>query len=444
MTPRELADFILRLGSDEPSVQAAVKTYQLSVHLTADGKYGPLTRASLVAAGIPDAPAPFYKPAAPTVDSPGAVSKEQAVLDAAAALDAAWLEHGFGPLGDAMRAMLLGHAFGESQFGRHIPGFKDTLRGTNNWGSVQATQKWMQAHGGTDFFGAAAHLDHRGDGTPYVGYYRIYPNQYEAAKGWLATVLYSPAEFAASMAQGPSAYAQYLRSHGYYEAPVERYTTMLTNGQADMWRTLQAARAHGLKPAEPKQAGFGEAPVAPLIERLHTPKGEYSPGAWGTVSMEQFAATKADGEGVRWFGKPLPAVAPPTEAASPAASVTPAAAGAAGTPTAAAASTPPAAGSPSPSPAASPGAAPAATTAASPVAAGSPSGSPAAGPSPSPTPNGAGSGGGAGPGAASNGSAIVVRHTHGLAPFVAVGAAVGLAALLTGWLMHRTSVQAVR
>jgi hypothetical protein len=301
----------------------------------------------------------------------------------------------------------------------------------------------MQAHGGTDFFGAAAHLDHRGDGTPYVGYYRIYPNQYEAAKGWLATVLYSPAEFAASMAQGPSAYAQYLRSHGYYEAPVERYTTMLTNGQADMWRTLQAARAHGLKPAEPKQAGFGEAPVAPLIERLHTPKGEYSPSAWGTVSMEQFAATKADGEGVRWFGKPLPAVVPPTEAASPAASATPAA-GAAGTPTAAAASTPSAAGSPSPSPAASPGAAPAATPAASPVAAGSPSGSPAAGPSPSPTPNGAGSGGGAGPGAASNGSAIVVRHTHGLAPFVAVGAAVGLAALLTGWLMHRTSVQAVR
>ena len=353
------------------------------------------------------------------------------MLDAAAALDAAWLEHGFGPLGDAMRAMLLGHSFGESQFGRHIPGFKDTLRGTNNWGSVQATQKWMQAHGGTDYFGAAAHLDHRGDGTPYVGYYRIYPNQYEAAKGWLATVLYSPAEFATSMAQGPSAYAQYLRSHGYYEAPVERYTTMLTNGQADMWRTLQAARAHGLKPTEPKQAGFGEAPVAPLIERLHTPKGEYSPSAWGTVSMEQFAATKADGEGVRWFGKPLPAVTLPTEAATPAA-------GAAGT----AASTTPATASPSPT--ASPGAAPASTTASSPSAASSPSGSSAAAPSPSPTPDGSGSGGGAGPGPASKGSAIVVRHTHGLAPFVAVGAAVGLAALLTGWLMHRTSVQAVR
>jgi hypothetical protein len=368
------------------------------------------------------------------------------VLDAAAALDAAWLEHGFGPLGDAMRAMLLGHSFGESQFGRHIPGFKDTLRGTNNWGSVQATQKWMQAHGGTDYFGAAAHLDHRGDGTPYVGYYRIYPNQYEAAKGWLATVLYSPAEFAASIAQGPSAYAQYLRAHGYYEAPVERYTTMLTNGQADMWRTLQAARAHGLKPAEPRHAGFGEAPVAPLIERLHTPKGEYSPSAWGTVSMEQFAATKADGEGVRWFGKPLPAPPPPAEAASPAALATPAA-GAAATP----ASTTPAAASPSPSPTptASPGVAPATTPALSPAGTSSPSAaapspSPAEAPSPSPTPDGGGSGGAAGPVPASNGSAMVVRHTHGLAPFVAVGAAVGLAALLTGWLMHRTSVQAVR
>ncbi|MGD0529254.1 MAG: peptidoglycan-binding domain-containing protein [Polyangiaceae bacterium] len=405
MTPREIADLILRLGSDDVTVQAAVKNYQLSVHLTADGKYGPLTRAALVSAGIPDAPAPFYKPAAPTVDSPGAISKEQAVLDAAAALDAAWLEHGFPPLGDAMRAMLLGHSFGESQFGRHIPGFKDTLRGTNNWGSVQATQKWMQAHGGNDYFGAAAHLDHRGDGTPYVGYYRIYPNQYEAAKGWLSTVLYSPAEFATSIAQGPAAYSQYLRAHGYFEAPVERYTTMLTNGQADMWRTLQAARGRGLKPADPKQAGFGEAPVAPLIERLHTPKGEYSPSAWGTVSMDQFAATKADGEGVRWFGKPLPAPPAPTSAsATPAQGSAPAA-------------TP--AGSP-------PATSPATTAAASPT--------PATSPSPSPAPTGASDSAGAAP----------VHHSHSLAPFIAVGAAVGIVALVTEWLLHRDVAQGSR
>lgn len=404
MTPRELADFILRLGSDDPSVQAAVKNYQLSVQLTADGRYGPQTRAALVAAGIPDAPAPFYKPAAPTVDSPGAVSKEQAVLDAAAAFDAAWLEHGLGPLGDAMRAMLLGHAFGESQFGRHIPGFKDTLRGTNNWGSVQATQAWQKAHGGTDYFGAAAHLDHRGDGTPYVGYYRIYPNQYEAAKGWLSTVLYHPGEFAAAIAQGPAAYAQYLRAHGYFEAPVERYTTMLTNGQADMWRTLQAARARGLRPAEPKQAGFGEAPVAPLIERLHTPKGEYAPSAWGTVSMDQFAATKADGEGVRWFGRPLPAP-PAPDATGTTASATPAT-GTAG----------------------SSNATPSASSAASTVPAGSPS------PSSSPSPAGSGDTTGTAP----------VHHSHSLAPFIAVGAAVGVVALVTEWLLHRDVAQGSR
>jgi hypothetical protein len=295
----------------------------------------------------------------PAIADAGAVSKEQAVLDAAAALDAVWSERGLGSLGDAMRAMLVGHAFGESQFGRHIPGFKDTLRGTNNWGSIQATQAWQKAHGGTDYFGAAAHLDHRADGTPYVGYYRIYPNQYEAAKGWLATVLYNPSDFAAAIAQGPSAYAQYLRKHGYYEAPVERYTTMLSNGQADMWRTLQAARAHGLKPTDPKQAGFGEAPVAPLVERLHTPKGEYSPSAWGTVSKELFAATMADGEGVRWFGKPLPAPAGPD-----------------------------------------------------------------------------GSGGDAGSGA--------VRHTHGLAPFIVAGTAVGIVALVTEWLLHREASEASR
>jgi hypothetical protein len=416
MTPREIADLILRLGSDDVTVQAAVKNYQLSVHLTADGKYGPLTRAALVSAGIPDAPAPFYKPAAPVVDSPGAVSKEQAVLDAAAALDAAWLEHGFGTLGDAMRAMLLGHSFGESQFGRHIPGFKDTLRGTNNWGSVQATQKWMQAHGGNDYFGAAAHLDHRGDGTPYVGYYRIYPNQYEAAKGWLATVLYSPAEFATSIAQGPAAYSQYLRAHGYFEAPVERYTTMLTNGQADMWRTLQAARARGLKPADPKQAGFGEAPVAPLIERLHTPKGEYSPSAWGTVSMELFAATKADGEGVRWFGKPLPAPRSPDPTGTTA-SATPAPASASATPAQGSAPAATPAGSP-------PAASPATTAAASPT--------PATSPSPAPT------------GASDSAGAAPTHHSHSLAPFIAVGAAVGIVALVTEWLLHRDVAQGSR
>jgi hypothetical protein len=427
MTPRELADFILRLGSDDLSVQAAVKTYQLSNHLTADGKYGPKTRATLVAAGIPDAPAPFFKPPPPTVDSPGAVSKEQAVLDAAAALDAAWLEHGFGPLGDAMRSMLLGHSFGESQFGRHIPGFKDTLRGTNNWGSVQATQKWMQAHGGNDYFGAAAHLDHRGDGTPYVGYYRIYPNQLEAARGWLATVLYSPAEFAAAIAQGPGAYATYLRAHGYFEAPVERYNTMLTNGQADMWRTLQAARAKGLKPADPTHAGFGEAPVAPLIERLHTPKGEYSPSAWGTVSMDQFAATKADGEGVRWFGKPLPAVAPPTDASAPA-GTTPATAGAPATAATPAAGAPAATATPATSPT------PATASAATPATAGTPATSmpPASSsPAPSPSPEGSGTGGAV---------AGQSKPKHSLKPLLFGAAAVGVAALVAGWSMtHRTS-----
>src|ERR1700722_9968154 len=128
---------------------------------------------------------------------------------------------------------------------------------------------------------------------------------------------------------------------------------MLSNGQADMWRTLQAARAHGLKPTDPKQAGFGEDPVAPLLERLHTPKGEYSPSAWGTVSKELFAATMADGEGVRWFGKPLPAP---------------------------------------------------------------------------PGPDGSGG----------------VRHTHSLAPFVVVGTAVGIAALVTEWLLHREAEEASR
>ena len=441
MTPRELADFILKLGTDDISVQAAIKTYQGSVNLTADGLYGPKTRAALVAAGIPDAPAPFYKVSAPPApDSPGAISKEQAVLDAAAALDAVWAERGFGPIGDSMRAMLIGHAFGESQFGRHIPGFKDTLRGTNNWGSVQATQAWQKAHGGTDYFGAAAHLDHRGDGTPYVGYYRIYPNQYEAAKGWLGTVLYSPADFAASITQGPGPYAEYLRAHGYFEAPVERYVTMLTNGQADMWRTLQAARARGLKPADPKQSGFNEAPVAPLIERLHTPKGEYSPSAWGTVSMAQFAAAKADGEGVRWFGKPLPAIAAPTPAAATPTSSTdpaPAASPAASSATGSGAGASPATGAtPAGGSAASPGSGAIPATGGGGTATAPGTATPA-------TTSATGSGAGASPATgttpATGGGSAIVRPKHSLVPLFFGVAAVGVAALVAAY--HRTTAE---
>jgi hypothetical protein len=309
MTASVLATLIRAHGYDDPTVQAALRDYQASRGLKADGIYGPKTRGTMIAEGATDAPPAYYKPPAGTstaaANAPGAVSKEQATLDAAAALDAVWNDHGgLGELTDSLRSLLLGHVYGESQFGRHIPGLKDTLRGTNNWGSVQSTHSWKAAHQ-ADYFGEVAHLDHRGDGTPYVGYYRIYPNQYEGAKGWLQTVLYSPSDFAAAVHAGPSAYAKYLKAHGYYEAPEDRYTVLLVRGQGDMLRTLQAARSRGLTPADPKQAGFAETPIAVLEERLRTPKGDYSPTLWGTVSQALFASTKADSEGVHWFGKPM-------------------------------------------------------------------------------------------------------------------------------------------
>jgi hypothetical protein len=91
------------------------------------------------------------------------------------------------PLNDAVLRILLGHAGFESGFGRGDPK-KNTLANTNNWGSVQATADWVRANLGKAGFGAVAHQDSDPKKGPFVGWYRVYPNAVEGARGFFNTV----------------------------------------------------------------------------------------------------------------------------------------------------------------------------------------------------------------------------------------------------------------
>ena len=112
------------------------------------------------------------------------------------------------PLSDAELKILLGHAGFESGFGRGDPA-KNTLANTNNWGSVQATADWVRANLGKAGFGAVAHQDSDPKKGPFVGWYRVYPNAIEGARGFFNTV--KPA-----ITTDIDQYAANLYHRGYY------------------------------------------------------------------------------------------------------------------------------------------------------------------------------------------------------------------------------------
>lgn len=219
------------------------------------------------------------------------ITKTQAYLDAGAALQAAASAAGAGTLSQSAQALVLGQAFGESFFGRAVQGYNKggvfDMAGTNNWGSIQANPAWETSHQGRDYFGKFAHTDYHADGvTKYVGWYRIYPNQLEAAKAFLSQIMYgNPTAFAAAVNGGPSSYAQWLHDHGYFEASVSQYTTMLQRNSGE----AAAALASGGSAADPSSAGFAEYSIASVSGRVSSGSGAVNPPS-----------------GIVWYGKPMP------------------------------------------------------------------------------------------------------------------------------------------
>ena len=238
-------------------------------HPTARPFYDVATSPALFEAVGQSAPSPA--PTADTFTAP--VSRNQAILDAAAAITAACKAVGQSPSSSAV-AMMVGQCLGESMFGRLVTGYGTDMAGTNNYGSVVTTSSWQTAHTGAagptagPGWGSFAHTDTL-NGKPYVSWFRVYPSQLAAAQGYLNTISYEGTTAALGyIAQGPAAFAAYLSKHGYFTAPVATYTTMLTNGQATVTSALAAATSAGLTAADPTAITSSPTVIAPITKRL--------------------------------------------------------------------------------------------------------------------------------------------------------------------------------
>jgi hypothetical protein len=104
---------------------------------------------------------------------------------AASALRIATQELGIS-LNEEQFRILLGHASFESGFG--MSGAKNTLRNTNNWGAIQATKSFVDAHAGEPGYGAIAHQDSQPGGKTFIGWYVVNPSAVAGAKQFLSRV----------------------------------------------------------------------------------------------------------------------------------------------------------------------------------------------------------------------------------------------------------------
>ena len=224
------------------------------------------------------------------------------------------------PLSDAELKILLGHAGFESGFGRGDPS-KNTLANTNNWGSVQATADWVRANLGKPGFGAVAHQDSDPKKGPFVGWYRVYPNAIEGARGFFNTV--KPA-----ITSDIDQYAANLYHRGYYggvhagdaAANIKDYASAI---RRSMPGSVPADSAASIAAAQ----NFSVGPFAPVANRMtakykvdgkvkwpasaddakHAWDSSWSqPGAYGLNVLGKaidFGSVMAT-DGVVWLGEP--------------------------------------------------------------------------------------------------------------------------------------------
>lgn len=115
------------------------------------------------------------------------------------------------PITDPARFLILGQVWFESMFGVF-----ESMTDTNNWGSIMATDGWMKSKGSLPGFGKFSHLDHSYTGKPFTGYYRMFPNQYEAAKDYLEFLKDRAGMIIAWQSGFPTTYARALWNIRYY------------------------------------------------------------------------------------------------------------------------------------------------------------------------------------------------------------------------------------
>lgn len=115
------------------------------------------------------------------------------------------------PLSDPARFLILGQVWFESMFGVF-----ESMTDTNNWGSIMATDGWIKSKGSLPGFGKFSHLDHSYTGKPFTGSYRMFPNQYEAAKDYLEFLKDRAGMITVWLSGFPTTYARALWNIRYY------------------------------------------------------------------------------------------------------------------------------------------------------------------------------------------------------------------------------------
>lgn len=176
------------------------------------------------------------------------------------------------------KLMILGQIWFESRFGLHT----SSMKGTNNWGAVNATKEWMEKKGNLPGFGRFRHGDTNQDNKGYVTWFRKFPNQFEAAKDWFefmtgraARSKRLPELLAAWKSADPVIYATYLYSMTYYtgttkdrDTNIKAYTNKLIDNKA--YVRSQLAKPCTLSLPSPPPAPSPE-PIPPLPQPSVSP-----------------------------------------------------------------------------------------------------------------------------------------------------------------------------
>jgi hypothetical protein len=225
-------------------------------------------------------------------------------------------------LSDDVLRMLLGHAAFESGYGRGDPA-KNTLANTNNWGSVQVTAPWVKDNLGKAGFGAVAHQDSDPKKGPFVGWYRVYPNAIEGARGFFNTVkpaitsdidqyaanLYHRSYYGGVHANDPAAnikdYASAIRHAMPGSAPAD---TSASIAEAQRFNVGPLAPAPNRMTAKNHVDGRVKWPATVQDAQAAWTSSWSSPGAYGLNLLGKvidFASVIAS-DGVVWLGPTPP------------------------------------------------------------------------------------------------------------------------------------------
>jgi|HubBroStandDraft_2_1064218.scaffolds.fasta_scaffold03169_7 hypothetical protein len=227
-------------------------------------------------------------------------SYAQIIVDAGAAASKAASDLGI-TLTPQCLALILSQISFESQYGR-----LGTMGGTNNWGAYQAgsysasspTQlckfiaTFASTHANDPGFGGVAHRDYQaavGSNSSYnfVGFYRIFPSQYAAARDWI-TNMQGRLNLKGSQPADPTDYATRCYLGGYFGGvhdgarPLGSRSVPLNDAEAANvadyanaisrnMGTVQAALSSKLTPMDPTHINVG--PFASLQARLSAGSG---------------------------------------------------------------------------------------------------------------------------------------------------------------------------